>query len=145
MPSGFRNEQNLQQRIKNFLLMYWSTNHLSMGCAPASPFFGRELRTWLSLVRPSLADNVLKAKRNHKHYHYQHEKFREFFPGDSVLVKDIRHNKWWSATVAERTSPLTYVLILRDGRVWNVDHIRRADAHLGPQPTFPLEASCTIT
>ena len=90
---GSGNEQNLQQRIHNFLLMYRSTNHPFTGRTLASLFLGRELRTRLLLVSPSLADNVLKAPSNHMHYHDQHVKFRESSV-DSVLVKDIRYNKW---------------------------------------------------
>ena len=55
-------------------------------------------------------------------------KFREFYPGDRTLVKDLQKEQtWWLGSIAERSGPKSYVVVLNDGRVWkrHLDHIRR--------------------
>ena len=61
-------------------------------------------------------------------------KYREFFPGDQVTVKDIRHETCWPGTIAERSAPKTYIIVLADGRVWkrHIDHIRRSETSVSP-------------
>ena len=65
-------------------------------------------------------------------HHDLHAKYREFYPGDTVLLKDLRKEKtWWPGTVVERSAPKSYVTVLDDGRVWkrHVDHLHRIDLH----------------
>ena len=60
--------------------------------------------------------------------HEVHEKFREFYPGDRVLVRDLRkEDSCWPGSVAERSGPRSYVVFLNDGRVLkrHVDEMRR--------------------
>ena len=118
-----------QQIIDRFLLTYRSCKHPTTACTPASLFLGRELRTRLSLVRPSVGLQVANSQSSQKQYHDIHVKYREFYPGDAVLVQDIRkEDTWWLGTIAERTAPKSYTVVLRDGRVWkrHVDHLRRS-------------------
>ena len=119
---------SIQQRIKNFLLTYRSTKHPTTGRTPASLFLGRELRTRLSLLRPNVGEKVMDSQAKQKATHDAHVKFREFYPGDRVLVKDLRkEDTWLPGSVAERSGPRLYVVVLNDGRVWkrHVDHLRR--------------------
>ena len=119
---------SIQQRIANFLLTCRSTKHPTTGRTPASLFLGRELRTRLTLLRPRTGEKVLDSQSKQKATHDVHIKFREFYPGDRILVKDLRReNTWWPGSVAERSAPKSYVVILDDGRVWkrHPDHIRR--------------------
>ena len=119
---------SIQQRIANFLLTYRSTAHSTTGRTPASLFLGRELRTRLTLLRPSVGEKVMDPQSKQKATHDAHAKFREFYPGDRILVKDLRKDyTWWLGSVAERSSPKSYVVVLNDGRVWkrHLDHIRR--------------------
>ena len=72
----------------------------------------------------------MNKQSDQKVSHEIHSKFREFFPGDQVLVEDIRTDEtWWPMTVAERTIPKSYIVILNDGRAWkrHIDLIRKAD------------------
>ena len=93
---------HLQRRIDSFLLAYRSTKHSTTGCTPSSLFLGRELHTRLSLVRPDLRVRVTNKQSDQKAAHHEHSKFREFFPGDLVLVKDVREREvWWPGTIAE--------------------------------------------
>ena len=53
---------------------------------------------------------------------------RELYPRDRVLLKDLRkEDTWWPGSLAERSGPRTYVVVLDDKRVWkpHVDHVRR--------------------
>ena len=87
---------SVQQRIGNFL-------HPTTGRTPASLFLGRELRTRLTLLRPSTGEKVMDSQAKQKAAHDVHVKFREFYPGDRILVKDLRReNTWWPGSVADR-------------------------------------------
>ncbi|XP_052782889.1 uncharacterized protein K02A2.6-like [Mya arenaria] len=125
--------QGLQQTLDRFLLTYRSTEHSTTGSTPSSLFLGRELRTRVSLVRPDFKVKVMNKQSDQKVSHDIHSKFREFFPGDQVLVKEVRADEtWWPSTVAERTAPKSYIVILNDGRVWkrHIDLIQKADFQL---------------
>ena len=119
---------SIQQRIENFLLTYRSTKHPTTGRTPASLFLGRELRTRLTLLRPSVGEKVMESQSNQKATHDVQSKFREFYPGERILLKDLRKaDIWCPSSVAERSGPKSYVVVLNDGRVWkrHVDHVRR--------------------
>ena len=104
---------SIQQRIANFLLTYRSTKHSTTGRTPASLFLGRELRTQLTLLRPHTGEKVMDSQAKQKATHNVHTKFREFYPGDRILVKDLRReNTWWPGLVAERRAPKSYVWYL---------------------------------
>ena len=118
------------QSITNFLLTYHSTTHPTTGYTPAKLFLGRELRTRLSLIKPDAQTTVTKAQGNQKDYHDLHAKYREFYPGDAVMIKDLRKDKtWWPGTIVERSTPKSYLMVLSDGRVWkrHIDHLRRRE------------------
>lgn len=128
---------DIQQSVSRFLLAYRSTKHATTGCTPAKLFLGHELRTRLSLVCPKVEDNVVNKQSDQKMYHDGQIPLREFYAGEQVQVKDVRKdNQWWSATVAERRAPKSYIVILEDGRVWkrHVDHLRRAGGTVQTNP-----------
>ncbi|XP_038072087.1 uncharacterized protein K02A2.6-like [Patiria miniata] len=130
LSSSKSSGRSLQQRIDSFLLTYRTTTHATTGRTPASLFLGRELRTRLSLLRPDVERKVVNMQSNQKLHHDKQTQLREFYAGEDVLVKDFRRKEtWWLATVAERTAPKSYVVILQDGRVWkrHVDQMRRAE------------------
>ena len=119
---------SIQQQIENFLLTYRSTKHPTTGRTPASLFLARELRTRLCLLRPNVGEKVMDSQAKQKATHDVHAKFREFYPGDRVLAKDLRkEDTWWPGSVAEGSGPRTYVVVLNDGGVWkrHIDHVRR--------------------
>ena len=117
----------MQRQLHQFLLAYRSTTHATTGATPAKLFLGREIRTRLSLVKPNLQDTVMQKQSKQKEHYDAHSKYREFFPGDEVIVKDMRSNDWWPGTIAERSAPKSYIISLKDGRVWkrHVDQVRR--------------------
>ena len=70
----------------------------------------------------------MDSQAKQKATHDVHSKFRKFYPGDRVLVKDLRkEDTWWPGLVVERSGARSYVVVLNDGRVWkrHVDHMRR--------------------
>ena len=119
---------SMKQRFANFLLTYRSSRHPTTGRTPASLFLGRELGTRLTLLRPKLEEKVMDSQAKQKATHDVHTKFREFYPGDRVLAKDLRkEDTWCPSSIAERSGPKSYVVVLGDSRVWkrHVDHVRR--------------------
>ena len=130
LTSAQNDKIGINQQISRFLLTYRTTPHATTGVTPAHLFYGRELRIRLSLVKPSVHDDVQRKQSTM----ISVAKYREFFPGDQVTVKDIRHETWWPGTIAERSAPKTYVVVLADGRVWkrHIDHIRRSGTSVSP-------------
>ena len=119
---------SVPQRIANFLLTYQSTRHPTTGSTPTKLFLGRELRTRLTLLPQSSGEKVMDSQAKQKATHDVHAKFREFYPGDRILIRDLRkENTWWPGSVAERSGPNSYIVVLNDGRVWkrHLDHLRR--------------------
>ncbi|XP_072022263.1 uncharacterized protein [Amphiura filiformis] len=119
-------------------MTYISTKHAATGCSPVKLFIGREIRTRLSLVRPNLQEGVISKQAMQKDHYDMHSKYREFFPGETVLVKDSRKEQtWWPGTIAERSAHKSYIVTLTDGRVWkrHVDHLRRGEVMPSRQAT----------
>ena len=124
--------RSTQQCLDSFLLTYRSTKHPTTGQTPASLFLGRELRTRMSLVKPSVATTVEGKQTEQRLHHDKSPNLREFYPGEQVLVKDFRvEGTWHSGTIAERTAPKSYIVSMDDGRVWkrHIDQMRRADVN----------------
>lgn len=148
LTAAKNDDYSIQRQISRFLLTYRTTPHATTGVSPAQLFHGRELRTRLSLVKPSVHDRVHgKQSAMVK----DRQGYREFFPGDHITVKDMRRdNTWWPGTIAERSAPKTYIIVLSDGRVWrrHVDHIRRAQsdtpAHQDVPTADPYMSSPTV-
>ena len=66
-----------------------------------------------------VGEDVMDFQAKQKATHDVQAKFREFYPGDRVLVRDLRkEDTWWPGSVAERSGPRSCVVVLNDGRVW---------------------------
>ena len=99
------------------------------------------------MIKPEAQSSVVRAQGNQKDYHDLHAKYREFYPGDSVLIKDLRKDKtWWPGTVVERSAPKSYVTVLSDGRVWkrHVDHLRRREPSSDESPCQTAEPKDSV-
>ena len=60
---------SLHHKIDNFLLTYRSTPHATTGESPARLLFGQDLKTRLSLIRPSVGSKVQDKQSSQKKPH----------------------------------------------------------------------------
>ena len=112
----------LDSRLSQFLFRYRITPHTSTEISPAEAMFGRPLRSRLDLVYPDTGRRVQTQKPE-----VQSQKLRTFQPGDHVLFRNFgaKYPKWISGVIQNQTGPLSYSVILADGRCVrrHVDHI----------------------
>lgn len=121
----------LTQKLHKFLFSYRTTPQTTTGRTPASLIFGRQIRSILSLVQPSVQKHVDKEQHRQQTSHDAHAKLRSFKVGDSVFVRHFVGAKKWRAGVimAEGTGPLTYDVQVGD------EVLRRHIDHLLPNYT----------
>ena len=86
---------SIHQRIENFLQTNRSAKHPTTRRILASLFLGLEFQTRLSLVRPKMGDTVMDSQAKQQATQDVHAKFRDFYPGDRVLVKDLKKVDTW--------------------------------------------------
>ncbi len=84
---------------------------LSCGDATAELLLGRRPRSWLDLLKPSLADNVQSKMDTQKKNHDATVRMRAFAVSDNVCVKDFPNaKKWMPGRVIEVRGPLSYLI-----------------------------------
>ena len=87
---------------------------------------GKQIRTRLDLLVPSVDDNVIENQPKM----IKGGKTRYFYIGDNVYIlnfsKNAKEHKWLSAVIVSKPGPLTYIVELPNGRLFkrHVDHIR---------------------
>ena len=106
---------SLKHRIANFLLRYRVTPHSTTGVSPSELLCKRQLRTRLTLVKPSLAKRVEKKQKAQKEQFDRHRKQERYFDiGDIVRVKNPRPkgktDKWLLGSVIEVKGPRNYIV-----------------------------------
>ena len=86
----------LSHIIANFLLNYRNTPHSVTKETPARLFMGRDLRSCLSLVRPSVKDTVMNSQMDIVFQKSRPERSRYFKVGDRVIARDYKgkDHKW---------------------------------------------------
>ena len=94
----------LSHKIANFLLNYRNTPHSVTKETPARLFMGRDLRSCLSLVRPSVKDTVMNSQKSRP------ERSRHFKVGDRVIARDYKgkDHKWIGGQIESSDGPLMY-------------------------------------
>ena len=84
-------------------------------------------RTRLDLLRSSIQNRVIQKQANDKQRHDAHAAERTFRAGDTVRAMNFQGKPKWIATVVEnQLGPLTFIVRLKDGRMWkrHQDHLR---------------------
>ena len=69
----------IDEKIKDFMMSYWSTPHTTTSFTPAQPFKGRNISTEIDLIKPFWL--IIKKK-----FHNENE-IRSFSSKDNVIVQ----------------------------------------------------------
>jgi len=123
--AGLGRTRTFNQRLDDFLITYRSTPTTATGVSPAERFFGRKIRTRLSLLRPE--DKV--------RFRPQSDSVREFSDGDLVWVRNLGGRpKWVPGEVVRREGLLKYEVYLGNrSRLVHVDHLMKRSTLLKNQ------------
>lgn len=127
MKASVNAGMTLVHRLQNFLLTYRTTPHSSTGVPPCELLMGRHLRTKWDLLRPDIRRNVRLSQRRQQRNHDCRVPLRQFYPGQFVVAKNMGTGaSWIPGVIAQQLGPLTYLVDLRDGRLWkrHVDHLK---------------------
>ena len=112
-------------KLHRFLFTYRCIPHSTTGFTLSVLVMGRRLRSALDRLKPNLNR---KMEVTQESFHKTMSKGRSFTKGDGVYVKNFSSGpKWLSGKVSEYTGPVSYLILLTDGRSLrrHVDHIRR--------------------
>ena len=82
-------------KLSNFLLTYRNTPHSLTRQTPAELYLKREPHTRLSMLKLNLAKDVEEKQAQQKKFHDNKSGFREFLPGDHVLVQNFHGKEKW--------------------------------------------------
>lgn len=95
--SSFAKNSNLSatQKVQNFLFSYRNTPHCTTGVPPSELFLKRTVRTRLSLVKPSVSDNIRMNQSSQKRHDDKYKKpFRVLEENEKVLVRNSLKESW---------------------------------------------------
>jgi hypothetical protein len=139
------NTLSLTHLLADFLLKYRITPHTTTGIAPCELFMNRQLRTRLSLVKPSKDSKVKDSQTKMTVNHDKSSKLRIFEKGDRVAVKTtINGNKWeWKPGVIHKVLGAVSYLVRCNNRLrfCHVDHlIARYTEWSSSEPSSELQA-----
>ena len=130
--------KSMQHQVDNFLFVYRNTPHAVTGKTPAELFYKRQMRTRLSLVKPSFSADM-QDRQEEKVNKQAGKRLRSFQVGQSVRVRDYRggeKEKWVPGKVKEVLSPVTYIVETDDMYVCkkHVNQMIGANTLDSPQP-----------
>ena len=109
MKSAKPDHGSLYNKLSKFLLAYRNVSHNTTGETPAKLLLGKNTRTRLDLLKPSLSNKVSQSQSDQVKNHSQAQT-RVFDIGDKVLARDYRTNKWAYGTITSQTGPLSYCI-----------------------------------
>ena len=121
---------SLEEYVPKFLFKYRLAPHTSTGRPPAELLMGRQPRTLLDMICPSIASNIRCKQESLKIQHDAHAHQCYFQVGDPVYVRDFSSSHstpaWIKGEVMECRRPLSYAVCLADGGTvqQHVDHIQ---------------------
>ena len=130
-----------QHRVENFLLTYRSTRHSTTRETPSKLFLGRELRTWLDLLKPDCQNQVLIKQSNQKQQHDQHARNRVFEVDQKVMVRNMRPGPAWIPGVnIQQMGPVSYLVDVHGEKPWKC-HVDQLKELMGESEVIPVEVS----
>ena len=135
MKASHNDGRSPSHRLAEFLMTYRATPHATTGVSPATLFLHRKIRTRFDLLRPDTQRNVHVKQATQKTHHDKQASLRQLQVGQPVMAKDFRHGTWQPGVITSIKGPLSYVVTLGDGRVWNrhVDHVRKRELPTTPR------------
>ncbi len=99
------------------LFSYRITPQSTTGISPAEMLLGRKLRSTLDLLHPDLQQKVRDKQCKQKQHHDNKWQVRSFQVGDAVLTRNFSYGpKWIPGFIAKVTGPLSYQVMLGDGK-----------------------------
>jgi hypothetical protein len=113
-------------KVQNFLYTYRNTPNSSTGVTPSELFLKRNIRTRLSLLKPSPKNNMLQQQAKQKEYHDSKIKkpLRELNVNDKILVHDPSYNSWNLGVITKRTGSVTYEVEVNGRKMLkHIDHL----------------------
>ncbi|XP_065208399.1 uncharacterized protein K02A2.6-like [Planococcus citri] len=114
--------QDVNEKLKQFLMLYRRTPHTTTNKSPAELLLGRQIRAQVDIVFPPKKPEAERAKK------VDDEKVRKLSMGDNVIARDYSSpkTKWQFGTVSEKLGKLHYNVLLDDGRTWkrHIDQLR---------------------
>ncbi|XP_053383760.1 uncharacterized protein LOC128549978 [Mercenaria mercenaria] len=132
----------LIDNYSKWLEKYRITPHTTTGIAPCELFMNHQLRTRLSLVKPSKDSKVKGSQRNMKAVHDKSTKMRTFEKGDQVAVKStIQGGKWklWPGVIHKVLGAVSYLVKCNNRiRYCHIDHLVSRHAEL------PFSETCSV-
>lgn len=135
----------LQRRLETFLLTYRNTPHPTTRESPALLFLGRQLRTRLDALKPSVTAAVRLSQTSQVLRRAGRSKSRQFGVGEAVLARDYRgRERWTSGVVTAQSGPVSYTVDVGASEDWrrHTDQLLSiAKPTAGTQVTQPPEIS----
>ncbi|XP_038590459.1 uncharacterized protein K02A2.6-like [Micropterus salmoides] len=111
-------EGTLTAKVARVLFSYRVTPHTTTDLSPAELLQGRKLRCTLDLIHPDLSLKVQGKQERQIRDHDRKARGRWFKPGDSVLTQNFSLGpKWIPGIIESVTGPVSYKVLLGDGRV----------------------------
>ncbi len=105
-------------KLSRVLFSYRITPQTTTGLSPAELLYGRKLRCSMDFIHPDLTRKINEQQQKQKVYHDKKARERNFCVGDPVLTRNFSYGpKWIPGHVATVTGPLSYKVMLGDGRV----------------------------
>ncbi len=132
----------IETRLARFLSKYRIIPHATTGRSPAELLLGRQPRTRLDLLHPDIGGTVKARQAQQKRVHDVHSRARAFQAGDRVYVQNFGGGPTWlEGTILDQTGPISFRVLLGDGRVWkrHVDHMRIRYPQDSPTPSLSEE------
>ena len=113
------NGKPVHHRLANFLFSYRNTAHATTNRSPSELFLKRELRTRMDLLRPDSSVKVAEKQAEQKQQHDSHSAQRSYKMGDTVMARNYRKGpKWLPGVVAEVKGPVSYLIQMKGGTLW---------------------------
>ena len=120
LKSGLKKNQtgDIQMQLSRFLFQYRTTPHSTTGVSPAELLMGRQLRSALDLLKPSVYNRVRDKQQKQKTQYDQHTKCRSIVPSDPVFVRNYSSGpKWLPGEVTTRRGSQMFKVKLQNGIV----------------------------